>query len=246
MLWKMIPYGSVPTAAWCSAWSTLPTISTGWRRAWGTWRMIIYCLTAQVNGVRFDVILCTQRLEKSNEMVESNHLITLPGPPQNHDLKSQIIEHPELEGTHKDHQVQSQVPHSTTQNPNSVSETILSKCFLNSGSSGPCLLPPGSNAEPFPNTQSDNPPLTQLHAILSACHQSSALPICSLCEGAVGHHEVSPQSRAGRFTTGQPNPVLNLSFHEEILPDICNGRKTSAIERCYARRIRTAHPSLRI
>ena len=39
--------------------------------------------------------------------------------------KHRIVEYPQLEGTHKDHCVQLQAPHSSTQNPNPTSESAV-------------------------------------------------------------------------------------------------------------------------
>ena len=54
-------------------------------------------------------------------------------PPASHRLR--ITEYPELGGTHKDHQLQLLIPHKITQNQ-TLCLTALSKCSLNSSSSG--------------------------------------------------------------------------------------------------------------
>lgn len=70
-------------------------------------------------------------------------------------MKHRITKHPQLEGTHNDHQGQLLALHRTTQT-RTLCLWVVSKL---SSSSGPC--PPPSGEEPFPN-----PHLTQLHPVL--------------------------------------------------------------------------------
>lgn len=63
--------------------------------------------------------------------------------PKINSMDHTIIEHPKLEGTHKDHWVQCLVPHKTTQNQTTCLK-VLSKCFLHSGRLGAIPLPCGA------------------------------------------------------------------------------------------------------
>ena len=137
------------------------------------------------------------------------------------DHKIRITEHPKLEGTHKDHQVQVPAPFSTTQNPNPMSESkcpnaprtpAAQGCAHCPGQPVPCPLPSG--ADPFPDPLLPLPwhssmPFPQALSLSQRAELSAPalLPVRSC-----GHHEASPQLLCSR-----PNKSRGLSCCSHFL-----------------------------
>ncbi|GAB0184693.1 hypothetical protein GRJ2_000934600 [Grus japonensis] len=121
-------------------------------------------------------------------------------------MNHRIIEYPELEGTHKDHQSNSWLhtgPAESEQMTESIIQTLLElsqarRCDHFPGEPVPVPNHPLSE-EPFPDIQ-PKPPPSQLHSIPSGSitgHQRKEISACPFApprEEVVGRDEVSPQS----------------------------------------------------
>ena len=105
------------------------------------------------------------------------------------------MEYPKLEETHKDHEAQLLTPHSTTQNPNPVSESTVQMAFV--------LWQIRAVLTALGSLFHAHRPLVQTLSLTPNCPKTAELSVAPLLPvRSCSCHEVSPQLICAECTEG--------------------------------------------